>query len=58
MANLVLDCVAVFGLGMGIKGAALATTVAQWVGLVYLLKEVRASLLVCFLVYVCASLLL
>ncbi|CAN0177118.1 unnamed protein product [Ectocarpus fasciculatus] len=39
VANLVLDCVAVFGLGMGIKGAALATTVAQWVGLVYLVKE-------------------
>ncbi|CAN0322066.1 unnamed protein product, partial [Ectocarpus sp. 13 AM-2016] len=39
VANLVLDCVAVFVLGMGIKGAALATTVAQWVGLVYLVKE-------------------
>lgn len=41
VANLVLDCIAVFGFGMGIKGAALSTTVAQWVGLVYLVKEVR-----------------
>lgn len=42
VANLVLDCIAVFGFGMGIKGAALSTTVAQWVGLLYLVKEVRA----------------
>eukprot|EP00752_Nemacystus_decipiens_P003860 g3552.t1 len=39
VANLVLDCIAVFGFGMGITGAALSTTVAQWVGLVYLVKE-------------------
>eukprot|EP00903_Cladosiphon_okamuranus_P013394 g12482.t1 len=39
VANLVLDYIAVFGFGMGIKGAALSTTVAQWVGLVYLVKE-------------------
>ena len=43
VANLVLDCIAVFGLGMGIKGAALSTTVAQWVGLLYLVKEVRRA---------------
>ena len=45
VANLVLDCIAVFGFGMGIKGAALSTTVAQWVGLVYLVKEVREQYL-------------
>ncbi|CAN0476868.1 unnamed protein product, partial [Hapterophycus canaliculatus] len=40
VVNLVLDCVAVFVFGMGIRGAALSTTVAQWAGLLYLLKEV------------------
>lgn len=40
VVNLVLDCVAVFVFGMGIRGAALSTTVAQWAGLLYLVKEV------------------
>ncbi|CAM9785339.1 unnamed protein product [Pylaiella littoralis] len=39
VVNLLLDCIAVFVFGMGIKGAALSTTVAQWVGLLYLVKE-------------------
>lgn len=43
MVNLVLDCIAVFGFGMGIKGAALSTTVAQWAGLLYLVVQVHAD---------------
>lgn len=42
VVNLVLDCVAVFVFGMGIKGAALSTTVAQWAGLLYLVQQVCA----------------
>ena len=41
MVNLVLDCIAVFVFGMGIKGAALSTTIAQWAGLTYLVHQVR-----------------
>lgn len=40
VVNIVLDCIAVFVLGMGIKGAAIATTAAQWTGLAFLFKQV------------------
>ncbi|CAM9762813.1 unnamed protein product, partial [Laminaria digitata] len=39
MVNLVLDCIAVFVFGMGIKGAALSTTIAQWAGMLYLVHQ-------------------
>eukprot|EP00904_Undaria_pinnatifida_P002950 jgi/Undpi1/12656/HiC_scaffold_6.g02324.m1 len=39
VVNLVLDCIAVFVFGMGIKGAALSTTIAQWAGLTYLVHQ-------------------
>ncbi|CAN0149969.1 unnamed protein product [Scytosiphon promiscuus] len=45
VVNLVLDCVAVFVFGMGIRGAALSTTVAQWAGLLYLMKEFWPNLI-------------
>ena len=41
MVNLALDCISVFVFGMGIKGAALSTTIAQWAGLLYLVHQVR-----------------
>lgn len=40
IVNLVLDVVTVNGLGMGIMGAALATTVAQLCGMFYLMSQV------------------
>lgn len=40
LVNLLLDGMTVLWLGMGITGAALATTVAQWTGLLYLAKQV------------------
>ncbi|CAN0439040.1 unnamed protein product, partial [Discosporangium mesarthrocarpum] len=37
MVNAVLDYITVFRLNMGIRGAALSTTAAQWAGALYLL---------------------
>lgn len=58
MVNLVLDCVAVFAFGMGITGAALSTTVAQWAGLAYLVNHVRDFVCVVVVVVVVVSVVL
>jgi len=37
LVNLILDPILIFGLGMGIEGAAIATVIAQWIGAVWFL---------------------
>jgi MATE family multidrug resistance protein len=48
VVNLVLDPLLIFGFGMGITGAAIATTIAQWTGALWfldlLLRRRRAAL--------------
>jgi len=41
--NIVLDAVFIFGLGMGVKGAALATVIAQFVLVVYVISHFRGK---------------
>lgn len=41
LVNLILDPVLIFGLGWGLAGAALATTVAQWFGAAWFLRLLR-----------------
>lgn len=41
--NLVGDAVLIFGLGLGIAGAAVATTIAQWVGALWFLRLLAAD---------------
>lgn len=43
--NLVLDPVLIFGFGLGIEGAAIATVVAQWVGAVWFVQLLRRRVL-------------
>lgn len=40
--NLVLDPLLIFGLGLGLDGAALATVIAQYVGAVWFLRLIRS----------------
>lgn len=42
-SNIVLDPVFIFILGMGVKGAAIATVLAQAIALVYLFRQLRGS---------------
>lgn len=48
VVNLILDPLLIFGFGMGITGAAIATTIAQWTGALWfldlLLRRRRAAL--------------
>jgi len=43
LVNLVLDPLLIFGLGWGIRGAAIATLIAQWVGAIWFLWLIRRS---------------
>ena len=43
LVNLVLDPLLIFGLGWGIRGAAIATLIAQWVGAIWFLWLIHRS---------------
>ncbi len=43
VVNILLDPIFIFGLRMGVKGAALATVIAQTLSVAFLLRELRSS---------------
>lgn len=43
VANIILDAVFIFGFGMGVRGAALATVIAQLISVTYQIFELRFS---------------